>query len=169
MTFNFGSAKVCSPAIFETCFSYDKDMGCCRWLVYVFLHNCSISIDSYSPDNKFYSFIIIIILINAVISLLNCLVLILYLYKHFPSLRSYFIYLNIIWTFILLTVLWKYPDVCTVSPHLYLCYYLMVLKTISPDCGGMGISDASFFFFFFFFFWVPYNSHKKWEIFGMKP
>ena len=26
MTFNFGSAKVCSPAIFETCFSYDKDI-----------------------------------------------------------------------------------------------------------------------------------------------
>ena len=23
MTFNFGSAKVCSPAIFETCFFYD--------------------------------------------------------------------------------------------------------------------------------------------------
>ena len=26
MTFNFGSAKVCSPAIFETCLSYDKDI-----------------------------------------------------------------------------------------------------------------------------------------------
>ena len=25
VTFSFGSAKVCSPAIFETCFSYDKD------------------------------------------------------------------------------------------------------------------------------------------------
>ena len=25
VTFNFGSAKVCSPAIFETSFSYDKD------------------------------------------------------------------------------------------------------------------------------------------------
>ena len=24
VTFNFGSAKVCSPAIFETSFSYDK-------------------------------------------------------------------------------------------------------------------------------------------------
>ena len=24
MTFNFGSAKVCSPAMFETCFSYNK-------------------------------------------------------------------------------------------------------------------------------------------------
>ena len=26
VTFNFGSAKVCSPAIFETCFSNDKDI-----------------------------------------------------------------------------------------------------------------------------------------------
>ena len=25
-TFHFGSAKVCSPAIFETHFSYDKDI-----------------------------------------------------------------------------------------------------------------------------------------------
>ena len=25
-TFNFESAKVCSPAIFETCFSYTKDI-----------------------------------------------------------------------------------------------------------------------------------------------
>ena len=26
VTFNFGSAKVSSPATFETCFSYDKDI-----------------------------------------------------------------------------------------------------------------------------------------------
>ena len=26
VTLNFGSAKVCSPAIFEICFSYDKDI-----------------------------------------------------------------------------------------------------------------------------------------------
>ena len=26
VTFNFSSAKVCSPAIFETSFSYDKDI-----------------------------------------------------------------------------------------------------------------------------------------------
>ena len=29
VNFNFGSAKVCSPAIFETYFSYDKDI----WIV----------------------------------------------------------------------------------------------------------------------------------------
>ena len=28
VTFNFGSVKVCSPAIFETSFSYDKD----KWI-----------------------------------------------------------------------------------------------------------------------------------------
>ena len=26
VSFNFGSAKACSPAMFETCFSYDKDI-----------------------------------------------------------------------------------------------------------------------------------------------
>ena len=26
VTFDFGSAKVCSPAIFETSFAYDKDI-----------------------------------------------------------------------------------------------------------------------------------------------
>ena len=26
VTFNFGSAKVCSPALFETCFSFNKDI-----------------------------------------------------------------------------------------------------------------------------------------------
>ena len=73
-----------------------------------------------SPVNKFYSFIIF--------SLLNCLVLILNLYMHFLSLRCSFFYLNIIWT---LTLLCKYPNLCTVS----LLQYLMVLKTVSPGCG----------------------------------
>ena len=27
VTFNFGSAKVCSPAKFEICFSFDKDIS----------------------------------------------------------------------------------------------------------------------------------------------
>ena len=46
----------------------------------------------------------------------------------FLSLRCYFLYLNIILT---LTLLWKYPNLCTVS----LLLYLMVLKTIFPGCG----------------------------------
>ena len=90
VTFNFDSAKVCSPAIFETSLSYDKDI--CVHLPYLrhlylmtkidgllqLLHNCAFSIDSYSPVNIFYGFIIFSLLINAVILLLNCLVLILY-------------------------------------------------------------------------------------------
>ena len=36
------------------------------------------------------------LLINAVIFLLNCLVLILHLYIHYLSLRHYFLYLNIV-------------------------------------------------------------------------
>ena len=39
------------------------------------LHYCVISIDSYSQVNKFDSFVIFSLLINAVILLLNCLVL----------------------------------------------------------------------------------------------
>ena len=58
MTFNFGSVKVCSPAIFETSFSFDKDMDRCNCLLYALLHKCAFSIDSFSPINKFYSFIV---------------------------------------------------------------------------------------------------------------
>ena len=113
VTFNFGFAKVCSPALFEISFPYDKDI----WIA--------------ATDYYMDSFIIFSVLINAVILLLNCLVLILYLYIHFLSLIHYFLYLNIIWSFIQLTLLLKYPDLCTVS----LLLYLMVLKTISPGCG----------------------------------
>ena len=67
VTFNFGSAKVCSPAIFETCFSYDKDVWIAATVYYM---HCS-------PFNKLYSSIIFSLLINAVILLWNCLVLIL--------------------------------------------------------------------------------------------
>ena len=66
----------------------------------VLLHNCAISIDIYCPINKLYSIIIFSLLINAVILLLNCLVLVLYLYIHFVSLKHYFLCLTIIWTFI---------------------------------------------------------------------
>ena len=76
----FGFARVCSPAIFETGFSFDKD----KWIaaliniiIYVLLHNCAISIDIYSQVNKFYSVISFSLLINVVMLLLNCLVLML--------------------------------------------------------------------------------------------
>ena len=45
VSFNFGSAKVCSPAIFETTYKY---MDCCN-----FYMMCLFSIDSNSPINKF--------------------------------------------------------------------------------------------------------------------
>ena len=63
--------------------------------------SCGISIDTYTPINKIYSFVIFSLLINAVILQLKYLDLILYLYIHFLSVRGYFLYLNIIWNFIL--------------------------------------------------------------------
>ena len=96
---NFMLFQIVLAAIFETSFSYDKDI----WIAatdYALLHNYAISIDSYSPINKFYGFIFFSLLINTVILLLNCLVLVLYLYIHFLSLRCYFLYLNIIWAFV---------------------------------------------------------------------
>ena len=72
------------------------------------------------------------LLIHAVILLLNCLVLILYLCIHFVSLRCYFLYVNIILDFNITDTALK------VSRSLY-CFTtslsLMVLKTISPGCG----------------------------------
>ena len=42
VTFNFGYAKMCSPTIFETSFSYDKDIwiaatGCCMHFYIIML------------------------------------------------------------------------------------------------------------------------------------
>ena len=54
--FNLGAAKVCSPAIIETYFSYYKDIWIAVTDFYVL--NCAISIGSYISINKFYSFII---------------------------------------------------------------------------------------------------------------
>ena len=148
VTFNFGSAKVCLPAIFETSFSCDKNIWIAATDYYMHFYIIVLfSIDSCSPINKFYSLIVIILLINAVILLLYCLVLILYLYIHFLSLRWYFLYLNIIWSFVYLTVLtllWKYPNLCTVS----LLLYLMVLKTIFPSFGVQASLMLCIYFLF---------------------
>ena len=38
VTFSFGSAKVCSPAIFETCFSYNNDIWIAATDYYVYLY-----------------------------------------------------------------------------------------------------------------------------------
>ena len=54
VTFNFGSAKVCSPAIFETCFSYNKDI----WITLT--------------DYKMYFYIIVLFpLTAAILQLIN--------------------------------------------------------------------------------------------------
>ena len=37
MTFNFGSAKVCSPAIFETCFFYDLRIVATNYYIYFYI------------------------------------------------------------------------------------------------------------------------------------
>ena len=62
VTFNFGSAKVCSPARFETRFSFDKD-------ILIAAADYAIFIDNYTPINKIYSFVIFSLLINAVMLL----------------------------------------------------------------------------------------------------
>ena len=38
VTFNFGSAKVCSPAIFETWFSYNKDIWIAATYYYMYFY-----------------------------------------------------------------------------------------------------------------------------------
>ena len=53
MTFNFGSAKVSSPAILETCFSYDKD----KWIA---------AIDYYM-----YLYIIVLFSLTFILQLIN--------------------------------------------------------------------------------------------------
>ena len=58
VTFNFGFGKVCSPAIFETCFSYDKDI----WIA--------------EADYCIYFYIIVLFPLTAFIQLINCLVFI---------------------------------------------------------------------------------------------
>ena len=72
VTFNFGSAKACLYAIFETCFSYDKDIwiaatGYCMNFYIIVLFPLTAVLQLI----KFYSFIIFSTLINDVILLLN--------------------------------------------------------------------------------------------------
>ena len=106
---------------------------------YVKLHNCAISIDIYFPVKKFYSLIIFSILTNAVILLLNYLVLIHYLYIHLLSLRSYFIYFYL--------DLYITDTALKVSRSLY-CFTTPLIHGIEnyfPILWGMGISDAILF------------------------
>ena len=53
MTLNFGCAKVCSPAVFETCFSYDKDI----WIAIA--------------DYYMYFYIIVLFPLTAILQFIN--------------------------------------------------------------------------------------------------
>ena len=53
VTFNFGSAKVCSPAIFETSFSYDKN----RWIAAI--------------DYCMHFYILVLFPLTAILQLIN--------------------------------------------------------------------------------------------------
>ena len=78
------------------------------------------------------------LLINAVILLWNCLVLVLYLYIHFLSLRCYFFYLNIIFELYITDIALK------VSRSLY-CFTASIslgVENYFPRLWGTGISDA---------------------------
>ena len=77
-------------------------------------------------------------LINAVILLLNCLVLILYLCIHFVSFRCYFLYLNIIQTDTALKVSRSLYFLTTSISHGVENYF--------PRLWGTGISYAIFIF-----------------------
>ena len=55
--FNLGSVKVCSPAVIQTYFIYDKD----KWIAVtdycMYFHLIVVSFGSYTLINTFYSFI----------------------------------------------------------------------------------------------------------------
>ena len=68
--FNFGSVKVCSPTIIETCFSCDKDIwiaGTDHYMFFYIIVLFPLSAILHDSVNKFYSFINFSLLINAVI------------------------------------------------------------------------------------------------------
>ena len=64
VTFNLGSAKVCSPAIFETCFSYHKH----RWIAvtYYYIYFYLIVLVPLTAILKFYKLVVFSLLINVV-------------------------------------------------------------------------------------------------------
>ena len=53
VTFNFGSVKVCAPAILETCFSYDKD----KWIT--------------ATEYYMYFYIIVLFPLTSILQLIN--------------------------------------------------------------------------------------------------
>ena len=127
---------MCTPAIFETSFSYEKDIWIAASDCYMHFYIIVLfPLAAILQLIKFYSFINFSLLTNTVILPLNCLVLILYLYIHFLSLRCYFLYLNIIWSFM------------KVSRSLY-CVTTSIYHGVENYFPRLwGISDAIFFLF----------------------
>ena len=71
---------------------------------------------------------------------MNCVVLILHIYMHFLSLRHYFLYLNIFWTYVTDAAL-------KVSQCLY-CFITSISHGVEkcfPKLWGTGISDGIIF------------------------
>ena len=61
VTFDFGYAKVCSLAIFETCFSYDKDIWIAATDYYMYFFKIVLfSLLAVLQLIQFYSFIILV-------------------------------------------------------------------------------------------------------------
>ena len=59
VTFSFGSSKVCSPVILETCFSYDKGIWIAATDYYMYFHIIVLfPLKSILPVNKFYSIVV---------------------------------------------------------------------------------------------------------------
>ena len=92
----FFSAKVCSSAIFVTSFSCDKYIWIAAtyyymhfYIIILFLLTAILQLINFTAS-YFFS-----LLINAVILLLNCLVLVLYFYIHFLSLLKHYLDLYI--------------------------------------------------------------------------
>ena len=103
MSFNLGSAKGCSLAIFDTYFSCHVNI----WIAvtYFYIYILLLYIVLFPLTVILTTSYLFSLLISAVILLLNYLDLILYLCMHFFSLGCYFLNLNIMWTFISLTLL----------------------------------------------------------------
>ena len=107
-------------------------MDCYNRLLIALLHNCAFSIDSYSPINKFYSFVIFSVLINAVIIELSC----------FNTLSLH------IFSFVFLSHYLEFyitDNALKVSTSLY-CFTTSISHGVEiiPWLWGTGISDAIF-------------------------
>ena len=95
------------------------------------------------PSDKFYSFIIFTLLINAVILPLNCLVLILYI--HFVSLRLSFLKINIIWFVISRPARRREIIICTVCACVRACVKQFPLKLLQLHIFGKLVVLMNFF------------------------